>query len=72
MTFRKHALDGMASERPRLDEDAIRRVLEEPDHDDGTTAVKRIGRRTVIVRYREDDQEIAIVSVSATRRRLPP
>lgn len=70
MVVTRHARDGMVAERPPLDGNDVGLALEEPDHDDGKTAQKRIGKRTVIVRYRESDAQIAVVSVSATRRRL--
>lgn len=66
----RHAADGMACERPPIKDSTITRVLEEPDHDDQATAWKWINGRTVIVRYREDEQQIWVASVSATRRRL--
>lgn len=72
VTIRKHAYEGMLGERHAIQEQDLVRVLEEADHDDGETAWKRIGPRTVIVRYRAAEDRIVVVSVSATRRRLPP
>ncbi len=72
MTVDKHAFVGMHAERPPWHEQDVRHALEEPDHDDGRTATKRIGRRTIIVRYDEDDHEVFIRSVSGTRRALAP
>lgn len=68
---RKHAAEGMLGERDAIREEDLLKVLEDPDHDDGHDAWKRLGRRTIIVRYREADARIVVVSVSATRRRLP-
>ena len=70
LVLSRHAHDGMAAERPRVRHEDLARVLEEPDHDDGTTAWKRIGRRTVIVRYVEEEGVVRVRSVSATRRAL--
>lgn len=72
VTIRKHAYEGMLGERHAIQEEEVLRVLDEPDRDDGESAWKRIGQRTVIVRYREAEDRIVIVAVSATRRRLPP
>lgn len=62
----------MRSERPPITQEDIEETLEDPDHDDGRTAWKRLGRRTVIVRYRHEEERIKIDSVSATRRKLDP
>lgn len=69
--FSKHASDAMAAERPPLDVNDVREVLETPDQDDGRQAIKRVGHRTLLVYYEEDDAQIYIRSASATRRRLP-
>lgn len=69
--FSKHASQAMAAERPPLEVTDVQEVLEAPDHDDGNKAVKRIGRRTVLVYYEEDDAQIYVRSASATRRKLP-
>lgn len=61
----------MAAERPPLDVNDVREVLETPDQDTGRQAIKRIGRRTILVYYEEDDAQIYVRSASATRRRLP-
>ncbi|HLE47980.1 MAG TPA: hypothetical protein VI818_06755 [Candidatus Thermoplasmatota archaeon] len=70
--FSKHASQAMAAERPPLEVTDVQEVLETPDHDDGHKAFKRIGRRTVLVYYEEDDAQVFIRSASATRRKLPP
>lgn len=72
VTIRKHVFEGMHGERHAIQEEEVARVLDEPDRDDGQSAWKRFGQRTVIVRYREAEDRIVVVSVSATRRRLPP
>lgn len=46
-------------------------VLDEPDYDDTRKAYKRIGRRTVIVYYSEEEDRILVDAVSATSARLP-
>lgn len=71
LAIRKHAYEGMLGERHAIQEHDIVEVLDEPDRDDGESAWKRIGPRTVLVRYREAEDRIVVVSVSATRRRLP-
>lgn len=68
----KHAHEGMAAERPPLDEHDILAALETPDHDDGRQAGKRIGKRTIIVYYEETQDGIEVRSISATRSRLAP
>jgi hypothetical protein len=70
VVIEKHAAVGMACERPPIRENHILAVLEEPDHDDGHQAYKRVGPRTVIVYYEEDDDTVEVRSVSATRGRL--
>lgn len=67
----KHASEAMAAERPPLDVNDVREVLEAPEKDDGHQAVRRIGRRPILVYYEEDDAQIQVRSVSATRRRPP-
>jgi hypothetical protein len=67
----KHASDAMAAERPPAEANDVREVLEAPDQDDGHQAIKRIARRTLLVYYDEDDAQVYVLSVSATRRRLP-
>jgi len=69
--FSKHASEAMAAERPALDVNDVREVLENPDHDDGRQAFKRIGERTLLVYYEEDESQVFIRSASATRRRFP-
>lgn len=71
-TISKHAFEGMAAERPPISADTVARVLEDPDHDDGTQARKRLGGRTILVRYEALEDRIRVRGVSATRRRLPP
>ena len=66
----RHAADGMRQERPEIDPYDVLDALEGPDHDDGSTATKRKGRRTIIVRYVEREEAWLILSVSATRRWL--
>ncbi|MHB8584774.1 MAG: hypothetical protein ACYDDF_02910 [Thermoplasmatota archaeon] len=72
VTIRKHAYEGMLGERDEITEEDVVGVLESPARDDGTSAWRRVGKRTIIVRYRETPERIIILSVSATRRRLPP
>ncbi|HEX9816256.1 MAG TPA: hypothetical protein VGB18_04690 [Candidatus Thermoplasmatota archaeon] len=72
LRLRGHAQDGMNAERPPIDMADMIHALQEPDHDDGATAIKRVARRTVIVRYDEDETWIVVRSVSATRRPLSP
>jgi hypothetical protein len=62
-----HAFNGMMAERPAIRPHRIERTLEEPDHDDGGTAWKKFGRRTIIVHYTEEADVIIVRSVSATR-----
>lgn len=69
-TITKHAFEGMNAERPPLASHDIESVLEDPDSDDGRQAMKRLGARTVIVYYVENETEVVIESVSATRGRL--
>jgi hypothetical protein len=72
LDIRKHARDGMEAERPAVRVEDLVRALEESDHDDGQAARKRIGRRTILVRYEEAEDRISVRGVSATRRRLAP
>lgn len=68
----KHASHGMNAERPPVRMEDIAWALEEPDHDTGCEAFKWIADRTIIVRYRQDEEEIVVQSVSATSSRLAP
>lgn len=68
----RRALDGMNAERPPISDAEIEAPLEEPDHDDGNQARKRIGRRTIIVYYREEADTLVVRAVSATRSRMAP
>lgn len=68
----KHAIHGMASERPPIGLADLQQVLEEPDSDDEHQALTWIATRTVIVYYEAYEEEIHVESVSATRNRLPP
>lgn len=70
--YRRHALDGMNAERPSVSEHDVEKVLEDPDQDDGSKAVGRIGKRTIIVYYDESKEDIHVRGVSATSRRLAP
>lgn len=72
VTLEKHAFVGMRAERPPWQNKDVTYALEEPDNDDGKTATKRIGARTIIVRYDEDEHEILVRSVSGTRRNVAP
>lgn len=72
LTIDKHAYDGMNAERPPVQPPLVEFVLEEADQDDGHQALKAIGGRTIIVYYRETEDEIYVKSVSATRRKLAP
>ena len=68
VAFSKHAAQALDNERPRIDEWDVARVLEEPDEDTPENgARKRIGRRTIIVRYTQTEDEIQVRTVSATR-----
>lgn len=67
-----HAFEGMSAERPRIDLQDLANVLETPDADNGREAFRWIGTRTVLVYYEEDEEEVYVRSVSATRRRLAP
>lgn len=70
--FLDHARAGMAAENPEIDAWDVCDALEHPDRVEGSdrrTAFQRRGRRTVIVRYEENEDEIFVVSVSATRGR---
>lgn len=68
----RHADDGMQAERPPIDLYDLENILEDPDHDDGHTARRRIGRRTIFVYYHETNETIVVLAVSATTRRLAP
>lgn len=76
VTFDPHALDGQTQEARRnpVSEAHILRTLEAPDAVEpkkrGFEARKRLGKRTVIVRYAEYEDEIYVYGISATRRRL--
>lgn len=72
LRIRKHAFEGMSAERPPIRVEDVARTLEEAERDDGRNAWKWIGSRTVIVHYREEEHEVVVRGVSATRRRLPP
>jgi hypothetical protein len=64
----KHAAQALGNERPKIHEWDVIHVLEEPDEDDPENgARKRIGRRTIIVRYEDLGEEIFVRTVSATR-----
>lgn len=68
VAFTKHALEAMSCERPPVRSEDVLLALDEPDEDtpqDG--ARKRLGRRTIIVRYAEYEDEIRVKTVSATR-----
>lgn len=71
-TVYKHANEGMQAERPPIEYWDVALVLEEPDHDDGRRASRRIQDRTILVYYEELDDEIRIRGVSATRSHVPP
>lgn len=68
----RHAAGGMLAERPPISLEDVIHALEEPNHDDGSTATKRIGKRTIIVRYEESEVDVFVRSVSATHRHLAP
>lgn len=68
----RHAERAMDAERPRLTTWNVERTLEEPDHDDGKTAIKWLRGRNIIVRYAEEPEAIYVLTVSATRSRLRP
>jgi hypothetical protein len=68
----KHAYEGIRAERRPIGLEELTLVLDEAQHDDGTTAYRWIKTRTIIVRYRERSDEILIRGASATRSRVPP
>lgn len=73
--FDRHALDGMNAERPRIVVAEVEEVLEAPDrlvkeHEGMLKAWKRIGKRTMIVYYDENEEGIYVRSVSATRSEI--
>lgn len=76
VTFDSHALVGQSQEARRqpVSERHILQTLEKPDilakKKGGFEAHKWLGKRTVIVRYEEYEDEIYVYSISATRRRL--
>lgn len=72
MDFSRHAEEAADAERPRITAQAIEQTLDDPDHDDHKTAIKRIKGRTIIVRYSERQEAIYIITVSATRSPLRP
>lgn len=65
----RHAADGMNAERPPIDPWDVIEVLENPDRDDGQTAVRWIAPRTIIVRYTTRGEWLYVRGVSATRNR---
>lgn len=76
VTYDPHALDGQSQEARKdpVSEKHILQTLEAPDTVEskkrGHEARKRLGKRTVIVRYAEYEDEIYVYGISATRRRL--
>lgn len=72
LRIEKHALGGMNAERPPITHDDVALVLEEPDHDDGKKAFRRVGPRTLLVYYEEEEHTIGVRAASATRSRLAP
>jgi len=73
--FERHALDGMNAERPRISVGEVECALEAPDrivkeHDGRLKAWKRVGKRTVLIYYDEDEEGIYVRSVSATRSEI--
>jgi hypothetical protein len=70
IAFSKHAAQAMGAERPMVRPWDVADVLEHPHEDTREFgARKRIGARTIIVRYVEDEETIHVRTVSATRRR---
>lgn len=67
----KHAYQGMWQERPPIDHHDIVLLFEEPDHDDGKEVRKRLSGKTVRAYYHESEEEIQVLGVSRTGRRLP-
>lgn len=65
----KHAQQGMLQERPAVTMNDLEYLFEDPDHDDGKEIRKRIGKRTICAYYSQDDEEIHIRGVTATRSR---
>jgi len=73
--FDRHALDGMNAERPNVAVAEVEAALEAPDRcikesNGRLKAWKRIGKRTIIVYYDEDEEGIYVRSVSATRSEI--
>jgi hypothetical protein len=70
LAFSKHAAQAMWCERPPIDEWDVLDVLEHPDEDTKTHgARRRFARRTIIVRYHEDEETLHVRTVSASRSR---
>lgn len=66
----KHAAQALWNEWPAIDPWDVAHVLENPDEDTQENgARRRIGRRTIIVRYEETEEAIHVRTVSATRSR---
>ena len=65
----KHAYQGMKEERPPLTLWDLLHAFEEPDYDDGKEVRKRLGRRTLRAYYTQDEENVWVHAVSATRRR---
>lgn len=70
LALRKHAFEGMQAETPPVRLEDVRRVLEDPDRDDGHRATRWIHDRTVLVYYEEHAHQVDVESVSCTRRTL--
>lgn len=76
VTFDPHALDGQSQESRRrpVSTAHVLLALDSPDalrrRKEGFEAVRWIGKRTVLVRFRETEDELYVYSISATRRRL--
>lgn len=76
VTFDPHALVGQSQEARRrpVSEAHVVKTLESPDRVEprkrGFEARKWLGKRTVIVRYAEYEDELYVYGISATRRRL--
>jgi len=71
----RHALDGMNAERPRITVSEVEDALEAPDRlakerSGRLKAMKRCGKRTIIVYYDENEEDIYVRSVSATHSEI--
>jgi hypothetical protein len=70
LALSKHAAHAMNNERPEIDLEDVVLTLEEPDTDSREHgARRRVGCRTLVARYEENEDRIYVRTVSATRSR---